>query len=892
MRFYKKKNRSLFFLVSIFLLLFFFLFSITPGIKGDIEKSIKITLNQPTLFKQTANTKSHLEDLTFLDYPKKLFYAIKNYFSTPKNFPNFKIDIKFKELEKLKADRKKALFYKKLINPQKVNVTILFNDEKYKATARLKGDLSEHWGNHKQWSLRIKLKNKKTILSMNEFSLTVFEERAFPYNFVISEILRENNILTPRYEIIQTSVNGENWGLMLLEEQFSDSFYAYNKLKEAPILKMTNENNFLISVIAQNKIKNIADIVRWQGKLETKIYNEKNILKKSNILGKQTNENLISIFKNFQEIDVLKQEKYYEHLKNHIDLKLYAKTFAILSAFGDYHSHKSTNSRYYLNPYDLKIIPILTDNTSSNIDDKESSIKFLNGTNLFYKIFYKDKKFQDEYFLMLNNLKIRIDLIEKKFLDVCKPFGENCESLVDIDAIKKNIVYLQQNKNIFNEVELGNISFAKDKELNTKNIQDLNKKKINFRVFDNGKIFVDNLTSENIEIKKLILLEKKKCTKKCQSKKIESNYSLLPSTFDSLSSKELNLDVDYIDKEKYHFLKISYLNEDGKNYSVTERIENSDYIKDKFFNLSKPTINENIKIIGKKYVFNQGEHIIKKSIIIPSGYELLINEDTTLKMSANTFIMVKNGVIKFNGTKEKPIYIKSISEDSKWGGIYVNSKLHPNKKSTLKYVDISNFSYFDSKKIQLTGGINFINSNVELFNSSISKSSAEDAINFVNSKFNLESIKVNDVISDGIDVDFGEGIINQSKFFKIGGDAIDFSGSSVLIKDVEIKDVKDKAVSVGEETKINAKNLTISNAWIGIASKDSSDVIIENINVSNCGLYDFAAYQKKSYFSGASMKVINSKACNKSLSQQGSKLMINGNKIDEKKINIKKELYN
>ena len=117
------------------------------------------------------------------------------------------------ELEKLKADRRKALSYKKLFNPQKANITIIFNDEKYKATARLKGDLSEHWGNHKQWSLRIKLKNKKTILSMNEFSLTVFEERAYPYNFVISEVLRENDILSPRYEIIQTSVNGEKLGL-------------------------------------------------------------------------------------------------------------------------------------------------------------------------------------------------------------------------------------------------------------------------------------------------------------------------------------------------------------------------------------------------------------------------------------------------------------------------------------------------------------------------------------------------------------------------------------------------------------------------------------------------------------------------------------------------------
>ena len=55
---------------------------------------------------------------------------------------------------------------------------------------------------------------------------------------------------------------------------------------------------------------------------------------------------------------------------------------------------------------------------------------------------------------------------------------------------------------------MANTYFAKNEKFNTKNIQDLNKK-INFRVFNNGKIFVDNLTSESIEIKKLTLLEKK-----------------------------------------------------------------------------------------------------------------------------------------------------------------------------------------------------------------------------------------------------------------------------------------------------------------------------------------------------------------------------------------------
>ena len=128
---------------------------------------------------------------------------------------------------------------------------------------------------------------------------------------------------------------------------------------------------------------------------------------------------------------------------------MYARILAILSAFGDYHSHKSTNARYYLNPYDLKIIPILTDSTPSNISDKNKIIKFLNGTNSFYKIFYKDESFQEEYFLTLNKLQNEINLIEKKFLKVCLPFGENCRSLVDMNTIEENIRYLNENRDIF-----------------------------------------------------------------------------------------------------------------------------------------------------------------------------------------------------------------------------------------------------------------------------------------------------------------------------------------------------------------------------------------------------------------------------------------------------------
>ena len=73
----------------------------------------------------------------------------------------------------------------------------------------------------------------------------------------------------------------------------------------------------------------------------------------------------------------------------------------------------------------------------------------------------------------------------------------------------------------------------------------------------------------------------------------------------------------------------------------------------------------------------------------------------------------------------------------------------------MKHTKISNFTYFDNEFIQLTGGLNFINGNIKLFNSSIENSNAEDAINLVQSNFLISELYIKNSKSDGIDVDFG-----------------------------------------------------------------------------------------------------------------------------------------
>ena len=60
------------------------------------------------------------------------------------------------------------------------------------------------------------------------------------------------------------------------------------------------------------------------------------------------------------------------------------------------------------------------------------------------------------------------------------------------------------------------------------------------------------------------------------------------------------------------------------------------------------------------------------------------------------------------------------------------------------------------------------------------------------------------------------------------------------------------------------------------------------ISISNCGLYDFAVYQKKSYFSGAHLDVGAISSCKESLVQKGSILLFNNKNINQKKFNVKK----
>ena len=237
-----------------------------------------------------------------------------------------------------------------------------------------------------------------------------------------------------------------------------------------------------------------------------------------------------------------------------------------------------------------------------------------------------------------------------------------------------------------------------------------------------------------------------------------------------------------------------------------------------------------------------------------------------------------------------PIIIKSDKKDTFWKGIHVNSDNPQMNFSTINNVEISNLDHFDNSSIQLTGSINFYNSKLLINDSKFFNSISEDTLNLINTDFNINNIEIFNSKSDAIDFDFSVGNLNGGYIENVKGDGLDFSGSDVTINNVNLNKIGDKAISVGEKSLVKINNLNVSNSKIGIASKDSSSVLGENISIKNCVWYDFASYKKKSFFEGGYMSLKKVDGCNKPMVQNKSTMIINEKKIKTRKINVK-DLY-
>jgi hypothetical protein len=782
------------------------------------------------------NFKGKYEDRIYLNgtynykfYPKIIIYKLNNLFIKHKKIY---IDINQKNILKLEKNRKEILIhineepkkaFKHLFPYVEADADITFNNKTYKSKIRLKGDRSIHFRNKETSSYKFELKNNYTVNTANNFSLQKPRIRNYLHEWVFHELLKLGSLITIKYDFFEVYINGKYQGYYAFEENFGKILIEKNRRRYGPIFSLYE--NF-----ETNNDK----------KIKFEVYDKKYWNKSENInLLRAANSKLIKFINNEANLNEV------------FDLEKWAWFFAVTDLGYTYHGSLTKSVKFYYNPvigkfepigydghrlvpnfYNLsqtKYFPILNNIIFKN-NDKYHSFSPSVENAFFYT---KDNTINYEFYDLYLNAITKIT--SKKFLN--NFFIERKKFINDYSSgiYSDHYVY---DYNSERRSGIGIYFFSKEEYLRrASQIRQILKPNI-LKIFVTEKkdyFEIENNYFYNYNFEQIIF--------NCETKKIKINSKLknkiIVNKDERFKDSNCN-EVIFIDK----FDKVSYVTNINKhNLDIKTNFNDHDKKFLKFFKQKK-------NFIDLKEDFT----IIDENIIIPEGNILKIFSGQKIVLINNSYLVSKSPVI-IGGSGKRTVITGN--DDNFGGGLIVETT---NKKSSIINTDIKNLNgtalnkVFDDKIIY--GAINFINSKVNIDDVMFKNIKSEDALNIISSEFSIKNTKFKNISSDAIDIDFGNGTMQNLFFENIKNDAIDFSASNANIEELYFKTIGDKLVSAGEESNINLKKIDASHSNVGLASKDKSILIAKDIKFKNIN-YPFTAYMKKNEYGGSNLYLSN-----------------------------------
>lgn len=802
----------------IFLLICFFIF---PKNKKFTKGVIFSIFDEISTYDSGFSSVINLYGQSFFDFENtlnvlhktpKILSNVLFKVSNREEIPNLYLDIKFKNYRKLLNDRTRFLKNDLGYNFTEVTGKIHFQGEEMKCKVRLKGDLSEHWRNEKRMSFRINLSGDKSVLSFKRFSLHKPSARQHPFDQTFQDLQKELGNISSSHNYVNLIVNGSQWGIMNIEEHMSKELLEKQNRKESLIFKLGNEKKLLYEKKNSGNLYNAYNLSDEY--LNIKVYQEKKYLGDS-------------IYR-----------KYYSYISNEIlkndskvfDTNSFSKSLILSLIWNTTHSIRGSNSRYYFNPYDLKIYPITTD---------QGHFSSFTNKLLIPKPYEKIVNSIDFYNSYYNNLKkIENSLQEsQKILDKWQRYFP-LDKKISTSVLENNVLYFDKFKNFENnilfELESEKKSFY-DKITKEQSINLFDH--ISAKHFDNGEIHIYNLLNEKIKIKNICV------------------------------GNQLINDMNNIELDGYNSQYIPYIIKTSLigNYDNMIEIQTEINGSDRLFTLGYTLTNNNINnpLVNKiniedlefiettdndTYFIKKGKWKIEYPLVFEKGLE--VEQGTELNFKKNSYLIVKGKLI-LNGSKDENIIFKS--DEGFWKGVYV---LNSNEKSIIKNTSFLNLTNLSDGLLNLTGGISFYKSDVEIKNVKFKNNISEDFLNIIQSNYILDNVLFENCFSDAFDSDFSNGVISNSIFRNISGDALDFSGSSARLKDSFFYNVKDKSVSVGEESNLDIKSIFVENSGVGVAVKDGSTANIQKSTFQKYKSNALMTYSKKSFYSTPKLKSV------------------------------------
>lgn len=818
-----------------------------------------------------------------------------------KNYPDFSIApfaimIDSSDMLKLQEKRIKAFDNGILESSDNdwVKGFIFSGNEPMKAKFRLKGDWLDHLRGDK-WSFRVKMRKDYAWNRLRAFSIQTPASRDYLLEWVTHKFYASKDMLTTRYGFMPVSINNSPKGLYAWEEHFAKQLLEYNNRREGPIIKFSEEAFWQMQKI-------YIQLDKWQ----QLPYFEASVITPFGESKTVESPTLNAQFLNAQKL--LYQYKLgIKKAEEIFDIEKLANYYAMLELTHARHGMFWHNHRYYYNPVIDKLEPIAFDGYSNNI---ERTIAL--EENFAYKL-YDMKEVKPEE-------KILTDLfLDSTFLINYFAKLEEVTDPIFINSFYNEIADEQMYFDSLIRMEFPNYyfdsEFIKESARSIRNYLPalknfvLNKRDslrtiyeyIDYRytdsiVYQNTPEYFVNAYREEFNEDSILIKVCNYFPKKLHilgtgvfpdyMSSIDIHQNKLQAYYRGAEGPDLEMKADSSSKYLYFMLEdkldsyVIPINPWPYPAGLTARQE-----------LEAETDFRNYHFIErrgeKELVFKTGNYQIKEAVIIPKGYRVYMEAGTKIDFIEGA-MFISNSPVYLTGKRNDPIIITS--SDFSANAFTV---LQAEDRSVIDHVVFENLNTLDYKGWTHTGAVTFYESDVDITNTKFYRNQCEDALNIIRSDFKLQYANFNFIYGDAFDSDFSTGSVLNTEFTNIGNDAIDFSGSEILIEDVQITEAGDKGISGGEDSKLTVKNTNIVRANIGIASKDLSIVKVSNTDIQDCN-YGLVLLQKKPEYGPAKMELIYTTLeglKTKMLIEKGSVLIIDGDIIEGVETNVADLFY-
>lgn len=739
------------------------------------------------------------------------------------------------------------------------------NGKSYGVKIKYRGDTVIHWAYYKK-SLRVKTKKKRLFEGLRTFNLISPRQSSQLSNYLSYQLANFWNFITPKAEIVNVRVNGENRGIHLMAEQLDELTLRRSKRMPGDIY-----SGELIKRDEYRGINNnLFDFPRLWQKIAI------------------NNHYPIDSFKPLESlldhINSPQTEKIQDQFVQMLELNMWGRFLALEILTQSFHFDNQHNWRLYYDPAKCLFEPVIWDpgglapgwlpkqGESAQLDIIPSDFHEILLQN--YQVlltrhqaledFFRselDKKFFNKMETAINNMGISVESDP----NMVKDFG------VITPKEAKNAMFELKNsiEFTFNDIrdgyinKEGSVSYSVSKNNNFLQLmidgrRPVQRLQLNFERplnaiipvhiaywVDGKRKVVDisgatSMAGSSIEIRVPLL----------------ARHNVVSKDKEWYRARQIEIKPAYYELifqgvPEYNQIQSLYADRNGNIAEMAKRVQHLDKLEfQNAFSIVKPQPLA-VPEIWTGEINIEGIHKVTGDLIIKPG--------TTIKMS-NEASLIISGRLLAEGTAEKPIrFISALEKQAPWGAVILKGSNA--NGSRLRYCEFSGgsglkrdlFEYSAMLSIHDVKGVLVANCHFR------ENHIVDDMVHAVYADITFSDNLFEGALFDALDLDICTATIERCRFINSGNDAIDLMTTEAIVKDTYLKGNSDKGISVGEDSKLFALNNEIIENEIGVQSKDGSKAVLYNVNfVSNRKAID--AYKKNwRYGNGGTIHLYKSK---------------------------------